>query len=127
MVPELTEANRPFWTGGATGQLLLPRCEACGRWVDPGEEACGDCGGPLSSQAVSGRATVFTYTVNTQAWNPDLPVPYVVALVELEEQEGLRLATNIVGCEPDEVRIGMPVQVLFEHQGEAYVPLFQPV
>ena len=126
MVPELTEANRLFWTGGAAGRLLLPHCDACGRWADPETDACDGCGGALSHQAVSGRGTVFTFTVNAQAWNPDLPVPYVIALVELEEQEGLRLPTNIVNCEPDQVRIGMAVRVVFEHQGEAYVPLFEP-
>lgn len=127
MLPTLTDANRPYWTGGAEGRLLLPRCDACGRWADPDAEACGGCGGALSHQAVSGRGTVFTFTVNAQAWNPDLPVPYVIALVELDEQEDLRIPTNLVGCEPDQVRIGMPVQVLFEQQGEVWVPLFQPV
>ena len=125
MTPALTESTRPYWTGGATGQLLVPRCDACGRWADPGATACGDCGGELYHRAVSGRGTVFTFTVNAQPWNPELPVPYVVALVELDEQEGLRVATNIVGCEPEEVRIGMPVKVLFEHQGDVYVPLFE--
>jgi uncharacterized OB-fold protein len=126
LVPDLTDANRPFWTGGAQGELLLPRCEPCDRWLDPGEPSCERCGGALVHEAVSGRGTVFAFTVNAQAWTPDLAVPFVVALVELEEQEDLRLPTNIVGCEPDAVRIGMPVRVLFEHQGEAYVPLFEP-
>ena len=63
---------------------------------------------------MSGRGVVHTYTVNHQPWYPGLDPPYVVAIVALPEQEGLRLTTNIVGCAPDDVRIGMPVRVTFE-------------
>ena len=65
---------------------------------------------------MSGRGTVFTYTVNHQPFNPAVPVPYVIAIVELEEQAGLRIATNIVDCEPESVCIGLPVEVRFERQ-----------
>jgi uncharacterized OB-fold protein len=79
---------------------------------------------------VSGRGTVFSYTVNHQPFNAAVPVPYVIAIVRLDEQDDLRIATNIVGCEPDSVRVGMPVQVCFEchdNDGEAvYVPIFTP-
>jgi len=124
--PPLTEASRPFWTGGAHGQLLILWCGACRRWVHPPVGACPVCGGPLEPRAVSGRGTVFTFTINRQAFRPDLPVPYVIAVVELEEQIGLRFTTNIVGCDPEAVRIGMPVTVAFEQAGEAWVPVFRP-
>jgi hypothetical protein len=76
---------------------------------------------------VSGRGTVFTFTVNRHAYNPAVPVPYVIAIVELEEQAGLRFITNIVGCDPEAVRIGLPVQVDFEPAGEAaWAPVFRP-
>jgi hypothetical protein len=55
-----------------------------------------------------------------------MEVPYVLALVELEEQADVRLATNIVNCLPETVRIGMPVEVLFEQSEDVWVPLFQP-
>jgi len=124
--PPLTEASRPFWTGGAHGQLLILWCGACGRWVHPPSGACPECGGPLEPRAVSGRGTVFTFTINRQAFRPDLPVPYVIAIVELEERAGLRFTTNIIGCDPEAVRIGMPVTVAFEQAGEAWVPVFRP-
>ena len=124
--PSLTEANRPFWTGGARGQLLILWCAACGRWVHPPRAACAACGGPLEPRPVSGRGTVFTFTVNRQAFRPDVPVPYVIAMVELEEQAGLRFTTNIVGCDPEAVSIGMLVTVDFEQAGEAWVPVFRP-
>jgi uncharacterized protein len=124
--PSLTEASRPFWTGGARGQLLILWCAACARWVHPPRAACAECGGPLEPRPVSGRGTVFTFTVNRQAFRPDVPVPYVIAMVELEEQAGLRFTTNIVGCDPEAVSIGMPVTVAFEQAGEAWVPVFRP-
>jgi uncharacterized OB-fold protein len=126
MIPDLTDENRAFWTGGAQGELLIHRCGECGRWVEPSGASCAACGGSLSPQPVSGRGTVFAFTVNHQAWSPDVPVPYVVALVQLEEQEDLRVPTNIVGCEPEAVATGMAVQVLFERNGDAFVPLFEP-
>ena len=94
--------------------------------MHPPRGECPVCGGPLEPRAVSGRGTVFTFTINRQAFRPDVPVPYVIAIVELEEQSGLRFTTNIVGCDPEAVRIGMPVTVAFEQAGEAWVPVFRP-
>jgi hypothetical protein len=56
-----------------------------------------------------------------------MQVPYVVAIVELPEQSGLRLTTNIVNCQPDQVRIGMAVAVTFCEQEDVFLPLFEPV
>jgi hypothetical protein len=53
-------------------------------------------------------------------------VPYVIAIVRLDEQSDLRLMTNIVGCDPDEVKIDMPVRVEFREQGDVYAPVFRP-
>jgi uncharacterized OB-fold protein len=75
---------------------------------------------------VSGRGSVFTFTVNRHPFNPVVPVPYVIAIVELDEQAGLRFTTDLVECNVDEVYIGMPVEVTFEQTGEAWVPLFRP-
>jgi uncharacterized OB-fold protein len=77
---------------------------------------------------VSGEAVVHTYTVNEQSWGfPDFDPPYVVAIVELPEQEGLRLTTNIFGCDPYDVSIGMPVRVFFDQYEDVWIPLFEPV
>ena len=75
---------------------------------------------------MSGRGEVFSYTVNHQPWDGG-PEPWVIALVAFPEQADLRLTTNIVGCEPDEVRIGMPVQVVFEQHDLVWFPLFEPM
>jgi acetyl-CoA acetyltransferase len=75
---------------------------------------------------VSGRGTVLGFTVNHQQWLPDFPPPYVVAVVALDEDASARLTTNIVGCDPDGVAIGMRVRVVFEPHGELWIPLFEP-
>lgn len=74
---------------------------------------------------VSGRGRVATFTVNHQPWTPELAEPYIVAIIELEEQAGLRFLSNIIGCPPDEVEIGMPVRVVFEQVEDVWIPLFE--
>jgi len=75
---------------------------------------------------VSGHGTLFSFTVNHQPWNPAEPEPYVIGLVELDEQPNLRLTTNIVDCEIDDVRIGMPVHVVFQAHDDVCLPGFAP-
>lgn len=126
-VPALTDLTAPFWTGGEHGDLLIMRCQACGFWMHPPSPMCPSCRSTdVAPEEASGRGRVFSYTVNHRAWRPDLPVPYVIALVELEEQNGLRLTTNLVGCAPDEVEIDMRVRVRFLAQPPVFVPLFEP-
>jgi uncharacterized OB-fold protein len=81
----------------------------------------------LAPEELSGRGLVYAFTVNHYQWLPDMEPPYVVALVELVEQDGLRLMTNIVGCPVDEVSTGMEVEVVFAQTEDVYVPLFRPV
>jgi uncharacterized OB-fold protein len=130
MLPQIDDHNRAFWAGGADGQLRIAFCAQCGVWVSPPAADCPDCGGVLEARPVSGRGTVFTYTVNHQPFNPAVPLPYVIAIVELEEQADLRIASNIVDCEQDSVHVGLPVEVRFERQdldGESvFMPVFAP-
>jgi uncharacterized OB-fold protein len=130
VLPKLHGHNRALWTGGADGHLMVSRCTQCNLWVSPPAADCPDCGGTLGAQPVSGRGTVFTYTVNYQPFNPAVPVPYVIAIVELEEQPDLRIAANIVDCEPDSVHIGLAVEVGFERHDvegdDVFVPVFAP-
>ncbi|BDB41299.1 hypothetical protein IWGMT90018_17450 [Mycobacterium kiyosense] len=93
--------------------------------MHPATGTCPDCGAALTAKPVCGTGTVFTYTVNYHPYNPEIPVPYVIALVELSEQSGLRVAANIVGCEPDSVTCGMPVEIRPE-KGAGGAPLFAP-
>jgi uncharacterized OB-fold protein len=131
VLPELTPRNRHFWTGGEHGELRILRCNACGQWIHPPYPLCPACHSKdLAPRAVSGRATVHTFSINHQPWMPGPEVPFVVAIVTLEEDPSVRLTTNIVGCRPEEVRIGMPVRAVFEHhpdeRGDVWLPLFEP-
>jgi len=124
ILPELDDRNRPFWTGGRNGELLILRDRETGRWMHPPERVAP--GAAFEPEPVSGKGTVFTFTVNHHPYNPSVPVPYVIALVELDEQEGLRLPANIVNCDVDDVFIGMRVRVRFEEHGDVFVPVFEP-
>ena len=126
-LPEVTPANEYFWTSGRSGALELLRCTACGYWIHPPSPVCPQCLGKPAPQPVSGRGVVHAFTVNHQQWLPGIPVPYVVAIVELVEQPGLRLTTNIVGAPPEDVHTDLPVVVTFEQVEDVYLPLFRPV
>jgi uncharacterized OB-fold protein len=127
ILPRLNDRNRSFWTGGEHGELRFTRCQRCGYYLHPPTPVCPRCHSKeLAPEAVSGRATVFTYTVNHQNWMPGPELPYVIAIVSIPEQEGLRLTTNLVDVDPEEIEIGMPVEVAFEHHDDVWIPLFRP-
>ena len=131
ILPRLTDINRDFWTGGSKGELRFWRCQDCGYYIHPYQPVCPiDHSKNLKTEAVSGKATLATYSVNYQNWMPGPDVPYIVAIVECVEQPALRLTTNLVNCEIDDVKIGIPVRVTFEHHpdadGDIYIPLFEP-
>lgn len=125
ILPPLNAINRSFWTGGAEGKLLILRNKSTGQYVHP-PESLDEEDPELVPEAVSGKGTIFTFTINQHAYNPAVPPPYVIALVELNEQKNLRVPANIVNCDMDAVHIGMPVRVAFEQQDEFFVPVFEP-
>ncbi len=127
VLPTLDEPSAFFWTSGADGSLRFLRCSGCGYFLHPPTPVCPRCHSrDLAPDAVSGRATVHSFTVNHQPWD-GVGDTYVIALVTLAEQDDLRLTTNLVGIEPGDVRIGMPVEVVFEDHDPVYLPLFRPV
>lgn len=114
-----------FWRSGADGGLRFLQCSACAYFIHPPAPYCPRCGGRDASPGrTAGLGTVYSFTVNHQAWD-GTPGTYVIAVVELDEQPGLRLMTNLVGVAAETVRIGMPVQVVFERHGDVYLPLFE--
>ena len=127
VLPALDAATEFFWTGGAEGELRILGCDGCGYLIHPPTSYCPECGGRSASPTVlGGRGTLYSFTVNHQPWDGD-PEPYVIGIVELTEQAELRLMTNIVGISPDDVYIGMPVEVTFEEHGPVALPVFGPV
>jgi len=124
--PALDDDNRFFWTAGREGVLRMARCSQCRHWIHPPAPYCSECGGrDVAPSDLGGRGTVWSYTVNHHSWDGGTE-PYVIVLVELDEQPGLRLTSNLVGCDPDQVTIGMPVRVTFEERDDIWYPLFEP-
>ena len=80
----------------------------------------------MGVRAVSGRATLAGFTVNHRFGLPGLPPPYVVAQVAIAEDPRVRLTTNIVDCDPDELELGQQVEVVFEQVEDVWLPLFRP-
>lgn len=112
--------HKPFWDALRQHRLEVQKCDNGHLRFIP-TEICPRCGSQhWSWHKVSGRGTVYTFTVVHRAPTPayQADAPYVVAHVELEE--GVRVVSNIVGCDPAAVRIGMPVEVVFEDVSEAW-------
>ncbi|MDI3391260.1 OB-fold domain-containing protein [Pseudomonas sp. V98_8] len=125
-LPALNADNRAFWQGGKQGELLIHRCAACSRYFHPPAPLCAHCASfDVAPEAVSGKGKVLSYTINHQAWTPDLVEPYVVAIVELVEQPGLQFVSNVVGLPVTDVHIDMPVRVSFLNVEDVWLPLFE--
>jgi uncharacterized protein len=116
-LPDLTdERTAEYFAGAARGELVLPRCDSCNRFVWYPEEECPHCGaGSFTWTRVSGRGRVFTWTVVRRAFLPAFEemVPFVTALVSLEEDPAVRIVSYIVDCEPDALAADLPVEVVF--------------
>jgi uncharacterized OB-fold protein len=130
-LPVPDDLTRFFWESAAEGTLRIQRCEDCGTFVHPPRPVCREClSSDLAPAEVSGRATLYTWTVVEQAFHPYYfdKVPYVYGTVELDEQPALRLITNIVDCAFEDLRAGMPLEVSFRALSpELTVPVFRPL
>jgi uncharacterized OB-fold protein len=126
-VPVADIDAKPFWDGLRQHRLLIMRCDECGYWVHPPLAGCPRCLSPnLSAQEVSGRGTLYSFTVVNREFAPGIKPPYVAAFVDLEEQTALRLLTNVVNVRVGDIRMDMPMQVVFHDIGEATLALFEP-
>lgn len=122
--------SKPFWEACRARELRIERCAECGTPRFPPASLCPRCRSARHEWIkASGRGSVFSWIVVRHPVPRDLyasEVPYVVALVELEE--GVRMPTNIVGCEPEAIRAGMAVEVVFEDiGGDVTLPKFRPL
>jgi uncharacterized OB-fold protein len=123
--PRLTPVNRFYWEAGREGVLKLMRCQECETWLHPARPICASClSENVAPEAVAGTATVYSITINHQAWAPGLEVPYAIARVALDGVPGILLTTNIVGDGALETAIGDKVHVCFEEQDGIWFPLF---
>lgn len=120
-----------FWQATHDGQLAICHCQNCGRWMHPPLERCARCAGATRFDPVSGNGTVYSFIVANRASVPGFAalVPYLVAVIELDEQPGLRLVARIVGTEVHELRIGQRVacEIVDLPGGDFRIPQFRVV
>lgn len=117
ILPEPDETTRFYWEAAARHELQILRCRRCRTFIHYPRLICPRCDGKdLAPERVSGRGTVYSYTIAHREV-PGRPVPFALVLVELEEQQGLRVLANLLDCALDQIRIGMPVEVTFEDVG----------
>jgi uncharacterized OB-fold protein len=116
-LPDLAdERTAEYFAGAARGELVLPRCDSCNRFVWYPEDECPHCGArSFTWTRVSGRGRVFTWTVVRRAFLPasEEMVPFVTALVSLEEDPAVRIVSYLVDCEPDALAADLPVEAVF--------------
>jgi uncharacterized OB-fold protein len=128
MLPQISDANRPYWDGAREGELRLQRCTSCGQLRYPISTVCSNClSTELEWETVSGRGEVYTFGVFRHRYNDAWGdrTPYAVAIVQL--QEGPFVISDLVDVDVDEVRVGMPVQVQFDAATpDVTVPRFGP-
>lgn len=127
-LPEVTPESAPFWEYCKQHEFRLQRCSDCGTVRNPMAFICPSCTSDRSTwERLSGRGTVHSFVVYHQVYHPGFTgeVPYVVALVQLDE--GPRFLSNLVGCPKEDVTVGMPVEVVFEDiTVEFSLPKFRP-
>ena len=126
-LPQPTSLSRPHWDGCREGVLRVQRCADCGAYVFIPQPICTACQADrLEWVKSSGRGTVYSFTVVHRPPRPQFEAPYVVAIIELEE--GWTMLSNVVGCSPEEVSVGLPVEVDFRAMSEEItLPFFRPV
>ena len=125
-IPRPNADSRPYWEACNRGELTYQRCGACGHAQFYPRSLCIQCKSKdLSWQKSSGRATVYSFTEMHRAAIPSYQanVPYLVALLEMEE--GFRLITNVEGP-TNQIQIGTKGSIVFEDRGEQKVPKFLP-
>jgi hypothetical protein len=115
-LPDVTDPlTAEFFAGAARGELVVPRCEQCDAWVWYPEPECPHCGGALSWRPTSGRGTLFSWAVVQRPFLPAFAemVPFVTALVSLEEAPEVRIVTYVVDADAAELRADLPLEVTF--------------
>jgi hypothetical protein len=127
-VPQFDEESRPFWEALKRHELYIQKCGECGDRRYHPRAICPSC---LSDKTewvrCGGRGKIYTFTTTYQNPAPGFreSLPYVISYVELDE--GLKILTNIVDCKPEEVKIGMPVEVVFDDvTPEVTLAMFRP-
>jgi uncharacterized OB-fold protein len=126
--PAVNPETREFWAATADGRLLLKRCLDCGTVIWYPRTICPECASLRTEwMEAAGRGRIYSYTVNHRGEGAyQGSPPFVLAYVELDE--GPRMMTNIVGADPAELAVGLPVEVVFHDTGDgSALPRFRPL
>jgi uncharacterized OB-fold protein len=125
--PVLTDDNVGYWEALRDRELRIQGCADCGRLRHPPRPMCPHCGSLNKSMVLmSGRGTVYSYSILHHPQASAFDYPVLAALIDLDE--GVRVVSNLVGVDKDDIRIGMPVQVEFADAKDGWVvPVFRPV
>ena len=128
-LPTIAGETKVFWDGCKKGELIIQKCDRCNDYQFYPRGICSNCWTTdIKWVHSTGRGKVWTYTITYQNRTPGFAedVPYVLALVELDE--GVKMFTNIIECDPKEVKIGMDVEVTFVKANNFItIPYFKPV
>jgi hypothetical protein len=126
-IPPIIWDNMGYWEGINRHELVFQRCKECGTWRHPPRPVCPKCRSFEKEWAPStGKGTVYSWVTYQESPHPGFKAPYSVVLLEMEE--GVRLVSNMVDIKPEEVSIGMPVEVVFEDIAEGLtLPKFRKV
>lgn len=126
--PPITELTRPFWDATRGRRLLVQWCTACETPIFYPREVCPAClGSDVAWRPSTGRGTVYAVSVQCRPANATMAerVPYAVALVDLDD--GIRIMTNIIGCDPTDVVPGQAVELTWEPLSDGrHLPQFRP-
>lgn len=124
-LPQPTELSKPYWEACREGRLTVQRCKRCDGYVFIPQPCCGTClSEDLEWVKSSGKGTLYSFTTVYRPQQPTFEVPYTVIVVELEE--GYYMLSNLIGVEPDEIKIGTPLEVFFEERSEEIsLPFFR--
>ena len=129
MPPPLANTTTlPWWEAAAEHRLVVQRCTSCEHTRLPPAPICPECRSMESDwQEISGLGEVYTYTIVHRPVAANQPLPYIVAVIALEGAGGVRIISNLVGVSPDDVAIGMPVELVWEDMSaELAIPRFRP-
>jgi uncharacterized OB-fold protein len=130
-LPEITPVNQPFWDGAKANRLMMQKCRSCSAWVFCPRPVCGECASEDLEWVEAGKkGKIFAFTIIREVvgtalagFGPD--IPYVTAWVDLDD--GPRFCSNVIGCPIEQVKIDMPVEVVFEDTGRGVtLPKFRP-
>lgn len=128
-IPVPNELSQPYWEAVNSGKLALQYCKNCNRYYHPPVGLCANCqAANFEFKEPSGKGKIHSYTITHDARQPAFEAlqPYPVAVVELDDQPGLFMLSNLPGAKHEDIKVGKSVELTFEDlDGEHKIPQFQ--